>query len=203
MVEYMSLKESKITEMQNTDQEIVAQLLCNNTGMVEYLFYDRCSAMLDYIILNLFNGKADKDELISELYIYLKENDWHKLRQFQFKCRLTTWLSVVATRFFIKKRDSLIEKEPQESLIDKSERGRCGYNPSSYVDRQMDVHNAILMMRNDRYRMVIIELDLNDTNPEELAQRMGITVDNLYNIHKRAYAQLGMIIKRKEDYYYD
>ncbi len=185
------------------DQEIVAQLLCNNTKMVEHLLYDKCSVMLDYVIRNVFNGKADKDELVSELYIYLKENDWYKLRQFQFKCKLTTWLSVVATRFFIKKRDALIENESQDALLDKSERGRGGYNPNTYVDRRIDVRNAILMMRNERYRMVITELDLKDTEPEKLAERMGVTVDNLYNIHKRAYAQLGMIIKRKEDYYYD
>lgn len=187
-----------------SSDEIIAKCLINDDSkIVEYLFYNKCSAMLDYIIHHVFNGKADKDELVSELYIYLKENDWHKLRQFQFKCKLTTWLSVVATRFFIKKRDALIENESHDALLDKSDRGRGGYNPSTYVDRQMDVRNAILMMRNERYRMVITELDLKDTEPEKLAERMGITVDNLYNIHKRAYAQLGMIIKRREDYYYD
>ncbi len=201
----MIMKPNRVIPMEiSNDQEIVAQLLCNNPKMVKHLLYDKCSAMLDYIIRNVFKGKADKDELISELYIYLKENDWHKLRQFQFKCKLTTWLSVVATRFFIKKRDALIENESQDALLDKSERGgRGGYNPNSYVDRRIDVRNAIMMMRNERYRMVITELDLKDTEPEKLAERMGITVDNLYNIHKRAYAQLGMIIKRREDYYYD
>ncbi len=141
------------------------------------------------------------DELINELYIYLKENDWHKLRQFQFRCKLTTWLSVVATRFFIKKRDTLIEKESQDAPFDRGEKD--GYNPSSYIDKQIDVRSAIMRMSNWRYIRVIIELDFNDTDPKVLAQQMGITVDNLYNIRKRAYAQLGMIIKRREDYYYN
>ncbi len=186
-----------------TDRLIVSEILAGNNNIISYVFYEKCSVMLDYIIRNVFNGKADKDELVSELYIYLSANDWHKLRQFQYKCQLTTWLSVVATRFFIKKRNALIENDTQDALLDKRERCNGEYNPNTYVDRQIDVHNAISMMRNERYRMVITELDLKDTEPEKLAERMGITVENLYNIHKRAYAQLGMIIKRREDYYYD
>lgn len=186
-----------------SDRDIITSILDGDKEAERYLLFTLCSAMLDYIVHNVFNGKVDKDELINELYLYLSKNCWNKLSQFQYKCKLTTWLSVVATRYFIKKRDLLMNNESQEALIDKSEAGRGGYNPSSYVDRRMDVRSAILMMRNERYRMVIVELDLKDTEPEELAKRMGVTVDNLYNIHKRAYAQLGMIIKRKEDYYYD
>lgn len=37
--------------------------------------------------------------------------------------------------------------------------------------------------------------------PEEYAERHGITVDNLYNLHRRALLQLKSIMNKKEDYY--
>lgn len=187
--------------MKNRDKDIVQAILQGDKEAERYLLVDLCNSMLSYIVFHVFNGKADKDELVSELYLYISENNWEKLHKFQFKCKLTTWLSIVATRYFIKKRDALIENDSQESLIEQNERNRGGYNPSSYVDRRMDVRSAILMMRNERYRMVITELDLKDRKPEELAIQMEVTVDNLYNIHKRAYVQLGMIIKRNGGYY--
>ncbi len=55
-------------------------------------------------------------------------------------------------------------------------------------------------MPNERYRKVIISLDLQEMQPEQLADEMGVTVDNLYNIHRRARLQLKLIMNRKEDY---
>jgi len=44
-------------------------------------------------------------------------------------------------------------------------------------------------------------LDLQEVRPEQLAKEMEVTVDNLYNIHRRALVQLRLIMVRKEDYY--
>ena len=56
-------------------------------------------------------------------------------------------------------------------------------------------------MPNARYRKVIEVLDLQEVRPEYLAEEMKITVDNLYNIHRRALVQLRLIMGRKEEYY--
>lgn len=49
--------------------------------------------------------------------------------------------------------------------------------------------------------MVIEYLDLKEVKPEQLAIQMEVTVDNLYNIHRRALVQLRLVMGRKEDYY--
>ena len=59
----------------------------------------------------------------------------------------------------------------------------------------------LIKMPNKRYRKVIEVLDLQDIRPEILAEEMGVTVDNLYNIHRRALIQLRLVMGRKEDYY--
>ena len=56
-------------------------------------------------------------------------------------------------------------------------------------------------MQNIRYRQVIEMLDLKEMRPDLLAEQMNVTVDNLYNIHRRALLQLRMLMGRKEDYY--
>lgn len=68
------------------------------------------------------------------------------------------------------------------------------------IDETIDVRQAINRMPNARYRSVVVKLDLQDELPEKLAAEMGISVDNLYNVHRRALLQLKLIMSRKEDY---
>lgn len=146
----------------------------------------------------MFDGKVDRDELVSELFLYLRANDWYKLRQFDYRSKLTTWMSVVAVRFFLKKRDLLIESESSETLISKNEHQT---NPSLSHEMRMDIERALAKMKNERYRDVIIALDLNEIEPEEYAKSINTTVANLYNIRRRAHLQLGTFLRNKEDYY--
>ena len=48
-------------------------------------------------------------------------------------------------------------------------------------------------MPNKRYVMVIRRLVLEDEDPERLAREMNITAANLYNIKRRAMAQLARV----------
>ncbi len=69
------------------------------------------------------------------------------------------------------------------------------------IERRVDLRNALAKMPNARYRKVIEVLDLQEVRPEILAEEMKVTVDNLYNIHRRALLPLRLVMGRKEDYY--
>lgn len=103
-----------------TDKEIVNGIIHNNPEIIEYFFFEKCSGLLLYIVDSVFGGKIDKREVLNELFSYLVTDNWKKLRSFNFQSTLLTWLSVVSIRFFIKKRDSLIENESSEALIKES-----------------------------------------------------------------------------------
>ena len=45
-------------------------------------------------------------------------------------------------------------------------------------------------MSNKRYVLVIKRLMLEDADPDEVAEELGVTVDNLYNIKKRAMSSI-------------
>lgn len=180
------------------DQALVDGILNNDRRLIEYFFNEKCSKLFGYIIINVFdNNVADMKELANELFLYLAKDDWYKVRQFNFRSSLMTWIRVVATRFFQKKREELMEKSSPVALNDKTWQD---HSAGITIDRRVDIRAALQQMPNARYRKVIEVLDLQDVRPELLAEEMDITVDNLYNIHRRALAQLRIVMGRKEDY---
>jgi DNA-directed RNA polymerase specialized sigma24 family protein len=147
--------------------------------------------------LNVFDGNIDKRELVSELYLFMANNDWAVFRKFQYRSSLMTYVSVVAVRFFQKKRLALTDSMPFEEL---NEKLKHEYNTGFTIEQRMDIRAALQKMPNTRYRQIIEVLDLQDLQPEIVAKEMNVTVDNLYNIHRRALVQLRLIMGRKEEY---
>ena len=168
------------------DEQIVSGLLDNNPDVIEYFFYKKCASLLGYIVQCCFDRNVEKDELISELYIYLSDNNWYKLRQFTYKSSLLTWTGVVAIRFFQKKRSKLIENASSEALLLKNDIAIS----SNSLDYKLDLERALNHIQNVRYRQVIIELDIKERSPNVVADEMNTNVANLYNIRRRAHVQL-------------
>ncbi len=181
--------------MNYNDKEIVEGILADNEQIVRYFFFEECTPIFRYIISKAFDYQAEENELINELYIYLQKNDWHKLRQFDYRSKLTTWISVVAIRFFQKKRMVLIENKSSETLIiEKVE------NNENRIHQKLDVENLINRLSNERYRFVIQRCIIEDKDPQEIAYEMGITVANLYNIKTRAIKELTLIARKEVSY---
>jgi len=181
-----------------TDEEIVEGILRNDAAIIEHFFFRECKPLFAYIVKAVFDGNNEINELINDFYLYLRHNNWYKVRQFDFRSKLVTWVSVVAIRFFQKKRALMIDSDSIETLY-----AQNVFWQDSYIshDRRMDVRKAIDRMPNERYKYIIVELELKEREPEELAKEMNITIDNLYNIRRRARLQLKTIMVRKEDYY--
>lgn len=181
-----------------SDLQIVNGILNNDQTIIQHFFLKECKPIFEYIAHAIFDDNIERDELISELFLYLQHNDWHKVRHFDFRSKLTTWVSVVAVRFFQKVRMQMIETTPIDTL---------NYRESIYKDaikneeKYLLLYRAIQQIPNTRYRNVIIELELNQQKPEDVADKMGITVDNLYNIRRRARLQLKTIMVKGG--YYD
>lgn len=78
------------------DKEIVNRLLSNDEEY-EYFFFNRqCIPLRSKLRWSIFDNEITIDELISELIIHLKSDDWYNLRKFEFKCTLFGWLRIVA-----------------------------------------------------------------------------------------------------------
>lgn len=68
-----------------------------------------CRPLLCKIIKEVFDSGlyVECDDLVSELYLYLMKNNARNLRSFKYESSFNTWLTIVATRFFIKIRDKI------------------------------------------------------------------------------------------------
>lgn len=168
-----------------TDQEIIQGLLERDNEITRQFLYVRCRPLLNAIIHVVFNYQVDYDEMVSELYSYLMANDGAKLRQFQYRSSIYQWLKVVATRFFIARHNNVIENASKEPLYQREEDEHAMDSVKAISDR-IDIDNLLRMMNNQRYADAIRHLVINDMEPEKYASQIGVTVDNLYNIKKRA-----------------
>lgn len=174
-----------------TDKEIIEGILINNPIIIEHFFFERCSKLFAYAATAVFGGKAKKEELLNELFLYLADNDWKKLRSFNFQSSLMTWINVVATRFFIKKRDAMIDLPTNETLnyIVSNE------TLADYISTDsLDIELTLDKLNNEKYRRVLRLIYVEDRPMEEIAKSLNITVANLYNLHRRALAKFRTLI---------
>jgi DNA-directed RNA polymerase specialized sigma24 family protein len=179
--------------METTDKEIVSNVIMDDEKSIQRLFFEKCTPIFQYIVRKIFDYQVEENELINEFYLYLKENDWYKLRQFDYRYKLTTWISIVAYNFFKRKRDELIINKSTEYLLTEQ-------ITDNYVLSMMDDDVEILLgiLRNKRYRFVIRKLILENDEPQKIANEMCITVNNLYAIKFRALQQFQKIIEKKQ-----
>jgi len=170
-----------------TDQEIIQGLIARDNRVTREFFFVKCRPLFCSIINKVFNYEVDYDEFVNELYVYLMESDASKLRHFEYRSSVYQWLKVLAIRFFMKKRDRMIEDKSGETHYD----GRKQMsNAEKDVTAETDIETILSYMPNKRYVDVIRRLIIDEWNPEKLAQEMNITTANLYNIKRRAMAQL-------------
>lgn len=170
-----------------TDQEIIKGLIARDNRVTTEFFFDKCRPLFCSIMQKVFDYEVEFDEMVNELYVYLMENDAVKLRNFEYRSSVYQWLKILAIRFFINKRGRLIEDASQETPYD-------GRQQMADTDKDMtaegDIERLFNNMPNKRYVYVIRRLILEDWEPDKLAKDMSITTANLYNIKRRAMAQL-------------
>jgi len=173
-----------------TDQEIVKGLIEHDEHLTKDFFFVKCRPLF-YSIMNIvFDYEVEYDEMVNELYLYLMEDDAIKLRNFGYRSSVYQWLKVLAIRFFIKKQARMIDNSSGEPPYDKIDQIAA---QKSDVAVGYDIERLFEAMPTKRYVYVIRRLILEDSEPEEVARKMSITTANLYNIKRRAMAQLTRI----------
>ena len=170
-----------------TDQEIIKGLIKRDNRVTTEFFFEKCRPLFCKIINLVFDYEVDYDEFVNELYVYLMEDDAQKLRSFEYRSSVYMWLKILAIRYFIKKRGRMIDVNPQNPPYDGPEQAD---EANSDGTAEGDIERLFSQMTTERYVYVIKKLMLEDWEPERLAKEMMITTANLYNIKRRAMAQL-------------
>ena len=183
-----------------TDQEIVTALIAHDPRVTAQFFFKDCRPLFVSIIRRVFGPQiVDYDEIISEIYVLLMENEAHRLKQFNFESSLYQWLKVIAIRHCMKLKSQakVIENESQEPLhnrVKSSLSTECSL-------ANMDLDSLLGKMKNQRYAMVIRLLMIDGLTPEDVASQLSITVANLYNIKRRAIVSLTEVALKDKKHY--
>ena len=181
-----------------SDRQLVDLLLANDEEAVDYVFVHRCNGMFARVISDVFQSQVKKEELITDFYLYLSADDWRRLRQFEFRSELNTWLTVVAIRFFGQKKASMQTKteELDAPLIEKVGQIPDDFDLFDEMSR-VELYEAIDKLPKSRERMALLG-ELAGKKAETIAEELGCTVAAVYNLTKKARKTLKKRLKGKE-----
>ena len=184
----------------NFTKSVIQKLIERDEYVTRHFFFEKCRPLFVSIINNVFNYPVDYDEFVNELYLHIMENDAARLKQFEGRSSIYQWLKVVAIRFFIARRDRMVEEASKEAVIDKAA-GTGDGGQESEIQARIDIDSLLKKLSNRRYAFILRKLVLEDMEPKELASIMDVTVPNLYNMKKRAIDALAKLaLKETAEY---
>ena len=183
-----------------SDQQIIEALIARDERVTQQFFFGSCRPLFLSIIRYVFSYEVDYDEFVNEFYLHLMENDAYRLRQFQGRSTIYQWMKVIAIRYFITKRNSMIDNESQDALLYSVVQNET-VDGEKKTTARIDIEHLLSLMPNRRYVYVIRRLVLQETDPKVVALELRTNVDNLYNIKKRAIASLAEIALKDVEKY--
>lgn len=171
---------------------MVAALMDGDEGAIKYVFYDNYEALLR---LNYSKAAAGcricYDDLVQELYLYLSADNWERLRRYDpAKSCFISWFSVVSYRFFKDSVRSMIDYAPEVPIYTMEDHNPAFVSKGIMSTLFMDIKEILKHFRPPRDREVLQAMLIDGEEPEAVAKRLGVTVDNLYNIKRRAIERL-------------
>lgn len=179
------------------DRHLVDDLISNNERAVEYLLYDHYSKILRFNAMKAAPNIM-VDDLIQELFFHLSANQWEKLKKYDPRLPFERWLSVVSYRFFKDFSLRMIDSRRQIPITKLEDQKLLEAGTTQMNQIMIDIQQGLTNLEPPRDREILSALLLGDEEPLSVATRYGVTVDNLYNIKRRALARL--IQKHLKDY---
>jgi RNA polymerase sigma factor (sigma-70 family) len=174
------------------DNQMKEELLKGNEGAIRYVFYEHYNALLKTNVAKTsWQKEVEYDDLVQELYIYLSADNWQKVRSYNPSQPFANWFSVVSYRFFKDFCRSLIDSSEKMPISDMNDND-LNISQRSEAENSLIFDLQLLLpgFEPPRDREVLKAYLLEGAEPDEIASRLGVTVDNYYNIKSRAIARL-------------
>ncbi len=153
-----------------SDKEIVDQILLGNEEAVLYLLYDKYAQDIRYFAWKYFENFDMVDELITDLYLYLRGEklDWAKFRTFTYRSKMRTWMSSIISNFCKEKRKKMIDEANKADSIDIKRYIAMGAKEA--IDPRIPIMlEAINKLKNEEYRLILIK-DLEGYSHADIAK---------------------------------
>lgn len=179
------------------DKRTLQRLIDGDKKETSEFFLNRCKKIVEVIVKKYFPERAkysDYDEEINELYVFLMKDKAKKLTDLELCGSFDGWLYMVARNYlfdYYKKNSSgVIDYDDENSFNNEVV---LTWTSETRKETEMDFVRLLNYMPNRRYADVLRKLICEDMSPKDLAREMDVNEANLYNIKKRAIAQLTRI----------
>lgn len=189
------------------DEELVAQILEGDESAAAYLIVIVCGSRLKFLTKQKFRTlKLEFDEVVSELFIHLKKNDWKALRDFRGQnksgrsCKLSNYISLIASRLLWKKMQRAV-KDIDWILPLHEVDGWLISDESVERKRLVEyVIEAIMSLENPGDREVLLLYKIEGRSVHEVGEILNISSGNVYTRCTRALKNLRLLLEQGDVY---
>jgi DNA-directed RNA polymerase specialized sigma24 family protein len=173
------------------DKELLARMFDGRDDSLAlyYLLKVKYIALLRFLLYTYNEYDGEEHDFIQDMYILLSESDYHALRTYREEAKFSTWLYLVASRFLYKKSK---KARRWNSLEDISSADAIQYTDfDAGVKLELDI---MLKYLPPKYRKVLTKLCREDEASKKVAKEMNTTVNNIYNMKRRAIVALSLVV---------
>ena len=178
-----------------SDLELRNIIISGNTEAAEYLICKKCVSTIEHFWRKFLLNTWDLNEGINDVYILLVEENYHRLRKYEGRASLKTYISIIVYNYFlneaIKERELRERKYPIDNIVDKEQVESI--NMYEISDLKIRVKETMKRMSNKRYKFILYKKFYEDKKPDEIAKELGISMTIYYNkflLAKKQFEQL-------------
>jgi len=172
------------------------------------VFVDRYNRLIYNAIVQTLNkySVTSENQIVEDLFqtvfLSLIEYNYRKLRQFQGKCKLSSWLHIIAVRItidFLRKKSIHLslngETEQERSIRERITNGNP--LPDELIDQEEDkmIFNKVKSELNAREQLFVELYYSRELSSTKVAKIMNITPNNVYQIKSRVREKMKEIVK--------
>ena len=164
-------------------EKAVIDKICSNDDYAYNFFHEQCRPLISKILWTIYGNNGDYDELVNELYLYLKKPNkegeyWHNLKTFDYRTSLFDWIKTVAVRHFY--------TPVEETFV----------LPESFLDSGLAEKIFAELDRSESRKYMYFKY-ITKLNDNELADKLHIEVSQLSALHRRYVRLLKKTVRQK------
>ena len=197
------------------DLQIARAIIDRDEKTTRNFFYKQCYPLFKSIYEHYHTDCSSCIEFISEIYVLVlspsEQTGKCQLENFRGESSLASWLKSTSL-FYCYKKYQRKEKMPfvgqlpnmsdekDEDITDRYINLGGSYELDFEEMNRKDVDTILSLMPNQRYARLIRLRYLEQKTNEEVAEQLDMSMDNYYNVHKRAKAQYERVYRKEENY---
>jgi RNA polymerase sigma-70 factor (ECF subfamily) len=172
-------------------------------------FVERYNHLISHAIVQTLNkySSAPRDQEIPDLFntvfVLIMEDDYKKLRQFQWRCKLSSWLYIIAVRatidFLRKQSDDLSlngTTAEEISIRDGIRNGNPLPDDIIELNEKKEIIEQTKKMLTSNERFFAELYYICELSPTEIARIMNTTENNVYQLNSRVREKMKKIAEK-------